>query len=191
MPDFDPSTYGPTIEDLLRRAPLNPLDAGRTDASVQPLLWTLSDETFQPKTIRDPQMAAACRAGLWLRFNYLDEAHRISQDIETPEGSFWHGIVHRREGDFDNAKYWFRRAGAHPVYNSLCKAAAELAAASTEARSTTLAWRTAWDPIAFVDLCAAEVQGQTRRRTLCQEVQRREWELLFDYCWRHAVGGTG
>jgi hypothetical protein len=187
MPDFDPSTYGPTIEGLLRHARLNPLDAGRTDASVQPLLWALSDETFKPKNVRDPRMAAACHAGLWLRFNYLDEAHRISQEIDTPEGSFWHGLVHRREGDFDNAKYWFRRVGTHPVYGPLCKAAGELAATSPEARPTTLAWRTTWDPIAFVDLCAAEVDGQTRQGTLCQEVQRREWELLFDYCWRRAV----
>jgi hypothetical protein len=155
-----------------------------------PLLSALSDDTFRPHTVRDPQMAAACRAGLWLRFNYLDEAHRISQEIDTPEGSFWHGIVHRRDGDFDNAKYWFRRTGRHAAYGPLCKAAAELAATSPEARPTTLAWRTTWDPIAFVDLCAAEVQGETGGGTLCQDVQRREWELLFDHCWRHATGTT-
>src|SRR5262245_6497073 len=114
MPPFDPTAYGPALEDLLRRAPLNRLDAGKPDATVRPLLAALSDESFRPLTVRDRDMAAACRAGLWLRFNYLDESHKISQDIDTPEGSFWHGILHRREGDYDNAKYWFRRVGTHP-----------------------------------------------------------------------------
>ncbi len=124
---------------------------------------------------------------LWLRFNYLDESHKISQDVETPEGSFWHGILHRREGDFDNAKYWFRRVGTHPVFASLCRAAAELAAAAPEARAAFLAGQKIWDPFAFVDLCAAAVRGQAKCLALCEDVQRREWELLFDYCWRKAT----
>ena len=53
-------------------------------------------------------MAACCLAGVWLLHDYLDESHTISQRIDTPSGSFWHGIMHRREGDFSNAKYWFR-----------------------------------------------------------------------------------
>jgi hypothetical protein len=51
------------------------------------------------------------QAGIWLYVDDLDRSHRISQNIHTPEGSYWHGIMHRREGDFSNAKYWFRLAG--------------------------------------------------------------------------------
>jgi hypothetical protein len=187
MPGFDPAAYGAAIADLLSRAPLNPLDAGRPDASARPLLAALADASFRPHTVRDRNMASACRAGLWLRFNYLDESHRISQDIGTAEGSFWHGILHRREGDFDNAKYWFRRVGTHPVYQPLRQAAAELAAAAPDSRATILVNQKSWDPFAFVDLCVAAVEGRSVGVELCQEVQRREWELLFDYCWRHAV----
>ncbi len=185
MPAFDPAAYGPALADLLRRAPRNPLDAGRIDAAARAPLEALSDESFGPRA--DRAAAAACRAGLWLRFNYLDESHKISQDVETPEGSFWHGILHRREGDFDNAKYWFRRVGTHPVFASLCRAAAELAAAAPEARAAFLAGQKIWDPFAFVDLCAAAVRGQAKCLALCEDVQRREWELLFDYCWRKAT----
>lgn len=191
MPGFDPAAYGPAVADLLSRAPLNPLDAGPPDDSARPLLArmeTHSDELFRPHAVRDRDAAAACRAGLWLRFNYLDESHRISQDVGTADGSFWHGILHRREGDFDNSKYWFRRVGTHPVFEPLRQAAEELAAATPETRMTTLSWRTAWDPFAFVDLCDKAVHGWTVGLALCQEVQRREWELLFDYCWRLAVG---
>jgi hypothetical protein len=39
-----------------------------------------------------------------------DTAHRIAQDIETPEGAWVHAYLHRKEGDIGNARYWYRRA---------------------------------------------------------------------------------
>jgi hypothetical protein len=39
-----------------------------------------------------------------------EAAHRIAQDIDTPEGSWIHGYLHRKEGDATNAAYWYRRA---------------------------------------------------------------------------------
>jgi hypothetical protein len=190
MADFDPAAYGPALADLLRRAPLNPLGAGEPDASVRPALAALGDEAFCPDAVRDPAMTAACRAALWLRFNYLNESHTLSQDIDTPEGSFWHGILHRREGDFDNAKYWFRRVGAHTVFGPLQKAARDCAAGGVakDQRAIYLVSQKAWDPFAFIDLCAAGGSGEAPWFPLCRVIQRREWELLFDYCWRHAVG---
>ena len=61
-------------------------------------------------------------AALWLAANELDRSHRISQSIDDPDGSYLHGVMHRREGDFDNAKYWFRRASNHPVEAALADA---------------------------------------------------------------------
>lgn len=58
----------------------------------------------------------AYAAGLWLFADDLDKAHAICQAHEgTPTFDFWHAILHRREGDFANSKYWFRRAGNHPA----------------------------------------------------------------------------
>jgi hypothetical protein len=45
------------------------------------------------------------KAGDW------EKAHEIAQDIETPDGSWIHALLHREEGDKANANYWYRRAG--------------------------------------------------------------------------------
>jgi hypothetical protein len=187
MASTSATDYGPTINELIRLAPENPLDAGVPDATIRSRLNALTDAAIRPGA-HNADMAAACRAGLWLRFNYLDEAHQISQNLGTPEGSFWHGIVHRREGDFDNAKYWFRRVGTHPVYALLRQAAANLAKSGNAVPIETLIGQSVWDPFAFVDLCAKAIRAGDQSTFLCQEVQRLEWELLFDYCW-NAAGG--
>ena len=40
-----------------------------------------------------------------------EEAHRIIQDINTPEAAWIHAYLHRVEGDHWNANYWYNRAG--------------------------------------------------------------------------------
>lgn len=40
-----------------------------------------------------------------------DAAHRIVQSDESTAGCWVHGIVHVVEGDLDNARYWYGRAG--------------------------------------------------------------------------------
>ena len=39
-----------------------------------------------------------------------------------------------------------------------------------------------------MDLCQAVVRGKSDARELCLDIQQAEWELLFDYCYRAAVG---
>src|SRR5438552_13147625 len=90
--------YGPTIAALLRDERLAPLGPGTPNESVRAQLASLTDEAmFAPHRVRDPQMAAACRAGLWLYHDFLNESHAISQEIDTTTGSYWHGLMHRRE----------------------------------------------------------------------------------------------
>ncbi len=56
------------------------------------------------------------KAGLHLWNDDLDHAHILVQALEgDPTADYWHAIIHRREGDWSNAGYWFRRVGEHPV----------------------------------------------------------------------------
>ena len=189
MEHFDPQSYGPAFAPLLATDRRRSLGAGAPNAGVRSALEGLSTEaTFAHAKVVDGDMAACCVSGVWLLHDYLDESHTISQEIDTPTGSFWHGIMHRREGDFSNAKYWFRRVGRHPVLDRLGHRAAERAATHGEERAgKRLITGGAWDPFAFVDVCEAAVRGQSSDSDLCRDVQQEEWEQLFDYCYNAAI----
>jgi hypothetical protein len=40
-----------------------------------------------------------------------NRAHQLAQDVESRDGAWVHAYLHRKEGDPDNARYWYRRAG--------------------------------------------------------------------------------
>jgi len=48
-----------------------------------------------------------------------DEAHRVAQDIDSEMGARIHAYLHRKEGDIDNAGYWYGRAGVAPFNGRL------------------------------------------------------------------------
>jgi hypothetical protein len=50
-------------------------------------------------------------AGLWWDAKGdLTRAHESAQQDEGPAGSWVHAFLHRKEGDQDNAAYWYGRA---------------------------------------------------------------------------------
>ena len=178
---FDPNNYGPAFAELLATDRNRPLDRGTPHASSAAILDGLAHSAaFGPTQAVNRQMADACFAGVWLLYDHLDESHRISQHIDNASGSFWHGIMHRREGDFANAKYWFRSVGHHAIYDALAAEAEQLA---TEHEVAGLLPTADWDAAAFVDACQQAVQ-RGNAAAFCRAVQQREWELLFDHCYR-------
>jgi hypothetical protein len=183
MIELDRKDVPPILAELLRSLPLAPLGPGRPDPAVRGRLEA-AETAFASGADRD--MVTACRAGLWLAFDFLDESHRFSQDLHTPEGSYWHGLMHRREPDFANAAYWFRRVGDHPVFEPLRQAAARQAA-DGPAEAAFLTTQTTWDPFAFIDLCEAAYDERSPAHEVCRQVQRIEWEWLFAHCFRRAV----
>jgi len=165
---LDPTSYPPAVAELLGALPLAPLGPGTPNEAMRPALEALTD------------LPATCRAGLWLAFDFLDESHRISQDVSSREGSYWHGILHRREPDYSNAKYWFRQVGEHPIHPALREAVIQLA---TGRMWPTLLSHPTWDAAGFVDLCEKQADPEAIPHRLCRQIQRAEWELLFAWCY--------
>ena len=187
MHTFDPQVYGPVFASLLDIDRRRPLDAGEANANVRATLERLTvTSAFAggARPVKDDDMANCCLAGVWLLHDFLDESHTISQGIHTTSGSFWHGIMHRREGDVSNAKYWFRQVGRHPVYEPLAQRAGALAAEHGAASAVDrLTAGNTWEPFAFVDMCQAAVRGGGRDRELCLAMQQEEWEKMFHFCY--------
>lgn len=50
---------------------------------------------------------------------HWDRAHEIAQDMPGPDGAWIHAYLHRKEGDPENAAYWYRRAGKPVCRESL------------------------------------------------------------------------
>lgn len=162
--------YPPAITELLAIPCRMPLGPGVPLDSMAATLRGLA----LPRG-RDDRMGRACLAGLWLRFNFLDESHRISQDINTTTGSFWHAIMHRREPDPSNSKYWWRRVGSHPVLEQL----------QEQSLALGYDYRSPYD---FVDHCERVRGSGSAEEQLAERIQALEWRLLFDYCLREAIG---
>lgn len=164
MPVLDPSwfaasdqqTFPAPLRELIEAAPLPSLGAGPRDA---PLATALANQQACLAAL-----PASALAGLWLLAGDLDASHAISQSLPDRNGSFWHGIMHRREGDFGNAKYWFHRVGRHPVLQQLAQTPYG-------------------HPDAFVDACQLAVRGRQAANTeSLRQLQWLEWQLLFVHC---------
>jgi hypothetical protein len=178
---FDPTAYGPAVAAILaldgNGERLMPLASGQcSNAEALTRIDTAGASSLFPNS-RAPQAALS---GLYLYFSCIDKAHEVAQSVESSDGAYWHGIVHRQEPDPDNARYWFRRVGSHPIFSELAKIA--IPEVSLNGR---------WDPIRFVDICEqAQRQPDSPLARIALELQRAEWQLLFDYCAREGSAAS-
>jgi hypothetical protein len=181
---MDISTFSPLVQKLLSQERTAELGPDRPNQELRPALQDLTAEKlFHPAVIRNHDFAQCCLSALWLYHGFLDESHTLSQEIQTAEGSYWHGIMHRREPDYKNAAYWFRRVGRHGIFDPLDNAAQEL---ETQIRSGTTI-PVPWDPFWFIDFCEGSSGKKGPDEELARRIQKCEWELLFEYCYRNAL----
>lgn len=184
MRDIPTDNYGPAAKELIARAAEakrpQTLVFAAPDAGAEAALRVMSDQTISKnRRVRMPHDAQALQAAFWLLFDFMKESHDISQTIATPSGSYWHGVLHRREPDAFNAKYWMARVGEHPIFPELLNDAHEIAARVPNQISPKLNELKSWDAAWFTDQCCSEMEPPTKEVLL--EIQRREWSLLFDY----------
>jgi len=59
-----------------------------------------------------PSKLSRALTGLWWDAKQdWTRAHACAQEEETSEGAWVHAYLHRKEGDQNNAAYWYARAG--------------------------------------------------------------------------------
>ncbi|MDB5297362.1 MAG: hypothetical protein JWO31_3345 [Phycisphaerales bacterium] len=201
MPDADPALpLSPRGLEILQANPAayeKLVVLGPTPDTARRLLRGTTPDPLFAGPIASPAHAAAALAGLWLWHDGLHECHEVAQDSgrdgrrAVRSLDLWHAVMHRREGDFGNAKYWYTRVGTHPALDQLAAAAAPLLADPAQAGHAGSLSRGGWNPSAFVDLCEradARPVGDPARQ-LAVALQRLEWEALFAHDARAAVGG--
>ena len=101
--------------------------------------------------------APLIKAGLHLLNDDIHNCHIIAQEHENSDSNYWHAILHRREPDYWNSKYWYRRVDNHPVIQQMKNE------------------EVGWDPFNFVDQCEKFNTAQTR------QIQLQEMTLLLNY----------
>lgn len=143
------------------------------------------------------------RAALYVQNDDLKAAHAICQPMgrDLPEASYWHGVIHRREPDFDNAHSWFLRAESPGMAAALYKAVCDLLQQAIQlpdygdARACALAFFRhlqnlgTWDALYYLDLCRqCANKGDEALHLLLEDVQRVEFETAFEWTFQKAVG---
>jgi hypothetical protein len=102
------------------------------------------------------------KAVLHLLNDDLNAAHQIVQEAGSPDANYLHALVHRREGDFSNARYWLRTLSTHRVWDAMRREFPE------------------WEPLKFLVWCESCAEGcQERRCDWLQQVQARELQILL------------
>jgi hypothetical protein len=191
------------ISVLAAREPLQPLSPNRIwNASLDDQIEAMSAEAVAGGRQSGQIYALAFKAGLHLWNDSLDKSHTLSQHIENDTGSYWHGIMHRMEPDYSNAKYWFRQVGAHPAFAALQARAsqylhneARLAAVDSGEIGSLLnnmSQQSVWDPYMFIDAIQMQESGTYPEdtRNLLENIQRLEIAVLLQYSYKQSCGGT-
>jgi hypothetical protein len=182
---WNPEEYGAPVANILALAEngerLMPLAGGKccSEEARQRIEDSKTEDLFA-----NGRAPVAALSGLYLYFSCRDEAHEVAQSDGSMEGSYWHAIIHRQEPDPGNSRYWFHHVGAHPVFAELWETAGVIAAKYPAA---SLKFSTTWDPLAFIDICeGARAHSGSDLERAALEIQRAEWQLLFDYCARRS-----
>ncbi len=189
MARSSPNTEFEAFKRLLATPELPALDGGPR-AGVTPLksLRQQLDNWFDEAEIPTP--ARSLLSGIAMEWHdHHDPAHDLAQDEPSVEGNFLHAILHRREPDYWNSKYWFRRVEMHPAFMELARLTAPLLAEHGDSGlQRQLTPGGVWDAFGFVD--AVEQAASLSPDHATVQLLKRIQELEFDCLSRHVLEGS-
>jgi hypothetical protein len=163
--EYSGMTYSAFINEFLREAQLPRLSA-QEPLPDRRLIQRVEAAKDDEIAAAGGQEAMCSRSLLLMAAGDLDQAHRIVQAMSTSEGAYIHGLIHRIDDDFDNARYWFRRAGAQSATTEMYRRASVV--------SATVASRSNWDPFLVTDML------ETSRNTGVTEELRTILTIEFE-----------
>ena len=170
------------VQQLIETPEVPELGPSRRAGTESPgVLKKRLDEALSATTLRSRQQELI-RSAVLLWHDDLEASHVISQSMENADGNYLHGIMHRRELDYGNSKYWFRRVGKHQIFSKLAeRATADLA--GDKMLAARLLPRGEWDPFSFVDECqsAATLPHSDSKVALLRAIQALEIKTLLEY----------
>ena len=192
--------YPPLINEIVQkldaRQPLPPLAPEKewdTELTKQ-IQATSTADLFDGRALKDSSLANAVKSALLLWNDALDDSHDISQGVGSKTGSYWHGIMHRREPDYSNSKYWFARVGSHPIFPALRARVLEILKADPSQSAQLARYAEAieqydnWDAPQFIDWCQdAARHADDEVVEFLRTVQVEEIKILLDYSCRNAL----
>jgi hypothetical protein len=165
-------SYSAFITDFLRKVQLPRLTAREPLPDKQLIQQTVAAKEHEIAQTNGPQ-ATCARSLLLLAAGDVDRAHRMVQEISTADAAYIHGVIHRIDDDFNNARYWFRGARMHPAGAEMYRRAA--------ACSPTVARHSIWDPVLVTDMVeTSRTAGVTEELRLILTI---EFEELLQFLW--------
>ena len=163
---------------------LGPQHRGGTKSEKEVLIQL---ESFFSERMTPQQARPLLRSAALLWHDHLDASHTISQGIETRDGSWLHGIMHRREPDYGNAKYWFRRVAPHDAFPELAECVTALLQNDAAELSHRLIANGEWKPFAFIDECEqAERTNDAPLSSMLRKIQAVEFDVLVQHIFQSA-----
>lgn len=127
-----------------------------------------------------PQVAGTViEALMWLRLGRFEPAHAIVQDANHGMEAYVHGMLHRMEGDYWNANYWFRQ-----IHDSSLKKRIIDRFAS---RAEWQPWEGDFDPALFTRACERWHQNPSQCKGWSEEDLRTLAQIEWDAVWENAT----
>jgi len=166
--------------------PFERLERGKPVAEGRKAVAALSENELGVPNSPTPSLI---QGALYLSFDCFEEAHDIANTHEgTAAGNWIHAILHRREPDAGNSRYWYARVKlpakvSAGIGREALALLGKMSALGLDSFTRKMEKSKQWEPEAFVDLCDEfrKKDAQTPAYKTLAAIQEIEWRGLAEW----------